>query len=105
MDSVALIALFSALFGGAGLKLVEALLNRKQKQYEVEKSLREELRAELKELKDDVSEKMVIIDKQQEDIAKLRKGYFKLASRIILAYKNEDKMNELHEDIMKYLDE
>lgn len=57
------LALLAALFGGAGLKIIETLLSRSARKDDLAKELREELRVESQSLKDQIRDAQETVDK------------------------------------------
>lgn len=47
MDSAVIVAILSALFGGAGLKIIEKMMNRSAEREDIASDLRNELRTDL----------------------------------------------------------
>jgi hypothetical protein len=82
--SEALIALMAAVFGGAGLKAVEAIINRSKTKTDVATQIREELRSEVRDLRD-------VLRSITSDLDKWKSRYY----RLLVAY------NELKYQLLK----
>lgn len=65
------VAIFIAVFGGAGLKIVESVLGRRERKVSHEEKFRDELRQEIERLKKRA-------DDAEEDADKWRDRYYKL---------------------------
>lgn len=94
------LALLAALFGGAGLKIIETLLSRSARKEDLAKELREELRQESQSLKDQVRE-------AQDSIDKWRSMYYALLAsfnELMAAALNKGMQEEVRR-IRKALDE
>jgi hypothetical protein len=75
LHNEAVLALFGTVFGGVGLKVIEALLGRGKRREDIALSLRNELRTELIELRDDN-------DRLQKALDEWRTKYYRLVSKM-----------------------
>jgi ribosomal protein L29 len=75
LNNEALLALAGTIFGGVGLKVIEQLLGRGKRRVDIATSLRNELRTELTELRDDN-------DKLESALDEWRTKYFKLVAHM-----------------------
>jgi hypothetical protein len=75
LHNEAVLALLGTVFGGAGLKLIEALLGRGKRREDIATSLRNELRTELIELRDDN-------EKLQTALDDWRTRYYRLVAKL-----------------------
>lgn len=71
MDDATWIALVAALFGGAGLKIIEKILNRGQEEDDIATKLRAELRQ-------DIERHRQRADEAEDEADKWRDRYYKL---------------------------
>jgi hypothetical protein len=71
----ALLALVGTVFGGVGLKLLEAVLGRGKRREDIATSLRNELRTELTELREDN-------DKLEAALDLWRTKYYRLVAKL-----------------------
>jgi hypothetical protein len=71
----ALLALVGTVFGGVGLKLLEAVLGRGKRREDLATNLRNELRIELTELREDN-------DKLHEALDEWRTKYYRLVAKM-----------------------
>jgi len=75
-------AIFSAVFGGVGIKILERMLSKKSEQFNDATTIRDELRVEIEHLKEEID----VLRKQLED-SKIqndtwREKYWNLVERI-----------------------
>jgi hypothetical protein len=66
-----LLALIAAIFGGAGLKLIESLLTRSGQRADIAKEIRDELRGEVNSLKEELNIIEARLDKWKRQYYKL----------------------------------
>jgi peptidoglycan hydrolase CwlO-like protein len=73
--SEALLALLGAIFGGAGLKLIEALLSRNRAKIDAATEFRKELREEVTLLREELSKARKEIDEWRERYYSIMEKY------------------------------
>lgn len=74
-------ALGAAVFGGAGLKVIESLLNKGKASNDAAKEIREELRGELSGLRAEMRAVEAEVDKQRAEVDRWREKYYTLLER------------------------
>ena len=93
--SPAWLALLGTLFGGVGLKVVEAYLNKPSRRDSTPAELREELRTQIEGLKTDVNSYRTIIDNTEKEMLEWQGKYWTLVAehskqqRMMLDYLSE----------------
>ena len=80
--SEAIIALIATLMGASGLKFVEWILSRNTRKQELDATLRNELRADVEGLRQEIHELKKEIDVKQGDIDSWRERYFKIVQEL-----------------------
>ena len=86
------ISSISALVSGIGVKLVDSYMGRKDRAFDQNTALREELRTDNQDLTERIA-------KLEERLDVLRKDYWDLVSRVIQSYRNEHLSAELVEEL------
>jgi len=71
MDAATWVAIIAAVFGGAGVKMIEKWLNRSTDKEDSGLKLRTELREELERLREE-------LEKTKDDLEEYREKYYKL---------------------------
>lgn len=82
METEAYLALAGTVFGGVGLKIVEAVLGRSKNKNDGQHVFREELRAELAALRTEAEKLRDESDELRDEIDTWRTRYFSLVSSI-----------------------
>lgn len=80
-----IIALLAALFGGGGLKFIEHMLNRNKERTDLATQLREELRVEVNNLKEEVKDIDGSLESWKKKYYKLLTHYHKMRIACISA--------------------
>jgi hypothetical protein len=75
-----ILALVAAIFGGAGLKLIESILSRTASRSALAKEIRDELRVEVLRLRDELNEVSERLKKQKEEYFRLLFAFNAIAS-------------------------
>lgn len=78
----AYVALAGTLFGGAGFKIIEAFLGRKKEGFTQEKTMRDELRDELKSLREEAAKLHDEAEKLRAELDEWRSRYYSLVASV-----------------------
>lgn len=88
--SEAIIALLAAVFGGAGLKAIEALLSRSKERADVATQIRDELRVDVATLRADLKALSEALDEWKARYYRLLVGFNELKYKLLKAGHHED---------------
>lgn len=80
--SEAMLALYGTIFGGVGLKVVEAFLGRFKNKDDTATALRAELRQELSNLRDEARKLREEVDEHDEAVDQWRMKYWSLLAAV-----------------------
>jgi len=80
--SAAIFALLGTIFGGAGLKIVEALLLRKKDRDTTATDLRQELREEVRYLREQLKDAEEELDEQRQKHLAVMQDYLDVQSKL-----------------------
>jgi hypothetical protein len=78
----AVIALLAAVFGGAGLKFVEALIGRGKVKFDVATQIREELRSEINQLREELRKEIEARRKVEAEVVVWKDKYYVVIERL-----------------------
>jgi seryl-tRNA synthetase len=92
------IALAAALFGGAGLKIIESLLNKSNAKNDLQTQMRSELRTDVISLKDELDEIESRLDEWKKKYYRLFFAFNELAV-VALAAGLEEEVARIREDV------
>jgi hypothetical protein len=81
----AIVALIAAIFGGAGLKAIEATLSRSKARSDVATQIRDELRVEVRELREEVRAIGASLDDWKSRYYRLLVGFNELKYQLLQA--------------------
>lgn len=79
----ALIALIGTIFGGAGVKLAEKLLNRKRERHDLAADIREELRKDLESVRLELQRTAEALKEARNDLDGWKEKYYTLLEEMI----------------------
>lgn len=96
MDTGPLLALGGTLFGGVGLKTVEAILGRSKRRDDTATAIRTELRQELILLRGEMDKLKTEVTRLDGEIDKWRSRYFSLLAAV--ATNDQDYINKVLRD-------